>query len=93
MVELMQNNHFIVCGVVVGSFCIQCSAQFQLLCSIKNPSSGLVLFECLIIHHAQWIPPNIQIEVFFLSKFDLDVNILAFESCPTILNNVKLLFD
>ena len=48
-------------GVVVGAFFLECSAQSHQLCSVENPSNGLVRFEQLI-HDTKLIPPNTQHE-------------------------------
>ena len=63
---IMQENNFVMPGVVVDAFCLECSAQSQ-LCSVESPSNDLVRFEQLIIHDIKLIPPNTQHEFFFMN--------------------------
>ena len=53
--------------VVVGAFFLECSAQSYQLCSVENPSNGLVRFEQFIIHDTKLIPPNTQHEFFSMN--------------------------
>jgi len=62
----MQENNFVMPGVM-GAFFLKCSAQSHQLCSIGSLSQpGLVRFEQLIIH-AKLIPSNTQHEFFSLN--------------------------
>jgi len=56
----MQENNFVMPGVVVGAFFLECSTQSHQLCSIESPSNDLVRFEQLIIHDTKLISPNTQ---------------------------------
>jgi len=63
---IMQENNFVMPGVIAGAFFLECSAQSHQLCSIKS-SNGLVRFEQLIIHDTKLIPPNTQHEFFSMN--------------------------
>ena len=64
---IMQENNFVMPGVVMGAFFLECSAQSHQLCSVKSPSNSLVRFEQLIIHQADptkyttWVFLNIRL--------------------------------
>ena len=53
-----KENNFVMLGVVVGAFFLECSAQSHQLCSVESLSNGLVRFEQFIIHDTKLIPPN-----------------------------------
>jgi len=63
----MQENNFVMPGVIVGAFFLECSAQSHQLYSVESPSNGLVRFEQLIIHDTKLIPPNTQHEFFSMN--------------------------
>jgi len=67
----MQENNFVIPGVVVGAFFLECSAQFHQLCSVE--SNGLVRFEQLIIHDTKLILPNTQHEFVSMNISTVDV--------------------
>jgi len=48
---IVQENNFVMPGVVVSAFFLECSAQSQ-LCLVESSSNGFVRFEQLIIHQA-----------------------------------------
>jgi len=60
----MQENNFVMPGVVVGAFFLECSVRSHQLCLVESPSNGLVRFEQLIIHDTKLILPNTQHEFF-----------------------------
>ena len=60
---IMQENNFVMPGVVVGAFFLECLAQSHQLCSVESPSNGLVRFEQLIRHQAD--PTKYTTWVFF----------------------------
>ena len=64
---IIQENNFVMPGVVVGAFFLECSAQSHQLCSVESPSNGLVRIEQLIIHDTKLIPPNTQHEFFSMN--------------------------
>ena len=41
---IMQENNFVMPGVIVGVFFLECSAQSHQLCSVESPNNGLVRF-------------------------------------------------
>lgn len=59
----MQEDNFVVSGVDVSAFFLDCFAQ---LCSVESSSIGLVPFEVLIIY-TKLIPPNTQCEFFSMN--------------------------
>ena len=64
---IMQENNFVMPGVIVGVFFLEYSAQSHQLCSVESLSNGLVRFEQLIIHDTKLILPNTQHEFFSMN--------------------------
>ena len=65
-------DNFVMPGVIVGAFFLECSTQSHQLCSVESPSNGLVRFEQLIIHQADHQIHNMS---FFPWIFDLAVDV------------------
>ena len=63
---IRQENNFVMPGVVMGAFFLECLAQSHQLCSVESPSNGLIRFEQLI-HDTKLIPPNTQHEFFSMN--------------------------
>ena len=61
---IMQENNYVVSGVVVGALSLEYSTQSHQLCLVDSPSNCFVRFEQLRIHNAKLIPPNTQQEFF-----------------------------
>ena len=72
---------FVMPGVVVGAFFLECSDQSHQLCSVESPSNGLVRFEQLIIHNTKLIPSNTQHEFFSMNIW---LSMLKHGQVPTI---------
>jgi len=64
---IMQENNFVMPGVVMGAFFLECSAHSHQLYSVESPSNGLVWFEQFIIHDTKLIPSNTQHEFFSMN--------------------------
>ena len=75
---IMQENNFVMPGVVVGAFL---SARLNLINSVESPSNGFVRFEQLIIHDTKLISPNTQHE-FFSMNIGLAVDVEAWLGDP-----------